>query len=84
MMRWIYLALIVLFGTVVLIFLLQNLDAVTISFLGFGVRAPLAVVAGAAYAIGGLTGGALFALLRRSYEGSQQRSAPGNAPRQSA
>ena len=80
-MRWIYLALIVLFGATVLIFLLQNRDMVTISFLGFGVRAPLAVLVGAAYAIGGLTGGALFALLRRSYEGSQQRPAAGNAPR---
>lgn len=80
MTRWIYLALIVLFGAVVLIFLLQNLDAVTISFLGFGVRAPLAVVAAAVYAIGGLTGGALFALFRRSYEGSQLRPPAGNAP----
>ena len=83
-MRWIYLALIILFGAAVLIFLLQNRDWVTISFLGFGIRAPLAVLVGAVYAIGGLTGGALFALLRRSYEGSQQRPAVENAPRQVA
>ena len=84
MMRWIYLALIVLFGAVILTFLVQNHELVTISFFGFGLRAPLAVLVGAAYVIGGLTGGALFALLRRSYDGSQQRPAAGNAPRQAA
>jgi uncharacterized integral membrane protein len=76
-MRWIYLAIIAVFGVAILIFAFQNLDVVTMSFLGFRVRAPLAVVAIIVYVLGALTGGSLLALLRRSYEGSK-RSSPGS------
>ena len=71
-MRWIYLAAIVLFAVALVIFALQNLDAVTMSFLGFKIRAPLAVLAIVVYALGALTGGSLLALLRRSYQGSRR------------
>ena len=54
-----------------LIFALQNLEVVAVSFLGFEVRAPLAVVTILIYVLGALTGGSLLALLRRSYERSQ-------------
>jgi len=40
--------------------------------LGFSVRAPLAILIVAIYLIGAVTGGSLFALLRRSYRGSQR------------
>jgi uncharacterized integral membrane protein len=55
-----------------LLFVLQNRDVVTMSFLGFSVRAPLAILIVAIYLIGAVTGGSLFALLRRSYRGSQR------------
>jgi uncharacterized integral membrane protein len=71
-MRWIYLAAIILFGVATLIFALQNLEAVTMSFLGFRLRAPLAVLAVVAYVLGAATGGSLLALLRRSYERSKR------------
>jgi len=45
---------------------------VTISFLGFSIRAPLAILTAVVYVIGAVTGGSLFALLRRSYKGSQR------------
>jgi putative membrane protein len=77
-MRWIYLAFIVLFAVATLIFALQNLDAVTMSFLGFKVRAPLALLTIVVYLLGAATGGSLLALLRRSYEGSR-RSVVGSA-----
>jgi lipopolysaccharide assembly protein A len=77
-MRWIYLAFIVLFAAATLIFALQNLDAVTMSFLGFKVRAPLALLTIVVYLLGAATGGSLLALLRRSYEGSR-RSVVGSA-----
>jgi uncharacterized integral membrane protein len=76
-MRWMYLAAIAVFGIAVLIFAIQNLDVVTMSFLGFRVRAPLAVVAIIVYVLGAVTGGSLFALLRKSYEGSK-RNSPGS------
>jgi lipopolysaccharide assembly protein A len=71
-MRWVYLTLIVLLAAATLIFIIQNRDLVTISFLGFSIRAPLAILIAAVYVVGAVTGGSLFALLRRSYRGSQR------------
>jgi putative membrane protein len=71
-MRWIHLGIIVLFAAATIIFALQNFDIVTMSLLGFNARLPLALVAAIAYLLGAVTGGSLFALLRRSYEGSRQ------------
>jgi lipopolysaccharide assembly protein A len=70
-MRWIYLALILLFAVATLIFALQNLEAATMSFLGFKVRAPLALLTIVVYVLGAATGSSLLALLRRSYAGSR-------------
>jgi lipopolysaccharide assembly protein A len=65
-MRWIYLAIVIVFVAAIIIFAVQNLAAVTMSFLGFSVRAPLAVMAAVVYVIGAITGGSVFALLRKS------------------
>ena len=70
-MRWVYLTVVVLFAAATIIFVVQNVEAVTMSFLGFSVRAPLAVVAAVAYVLGTLTGGSLYALLRKSVQGSR-------------
>jgi lipopolysaccharide assembly protein A len=70
-MRWIYLAVVLLFAIATLIFALQNLDVVTVSFLRFEMRLPLAVLTIIVYVLGALTGGSLLALLRRSYEASE-------------
>jgi uncharacterized integral membrane protein len=67
-MRWIYLAVIILFAAATIIFVLQNFEAVTMSFLGSNARVPLALAVAVAYLLGAATGGSLFALLRRSYE----------------
>jgi uncharacterized integral membrane protein len=71
-MRWIHLGIIILFALATIIFVLQNFEIVTISLLGFNARVPLALVVAIAYLLGAATGGSLFALLRRSYEGSRQ------------
>jgi putative membrane protein len=71
-MRWFYLAVIVLFVVATFIFALQNLEIITISFLGSNLRVPLALLAAVVYLLGAATGGSLFALLRRSYQGSRR------------
>jgi lipopolysaccharide assembly protein A len=71
-MRWIYLAVIILIAAAAIIFALQNFEIVTMSFLGFNARVPLALLVAVAYLLGTATGGGLFALLRRSYEGSRR------------
>lgn len=65
-MRWLYLTLIVLFVLAMIIFAVQNLEQVTMSFLGFRLRAPLALVSAIVYLVGAVTGGSFYALLRRS------------------
>ena len=70
-MRWVYLTMVVLFVAATVIFVFQNVETVTMSFLGLSVRAPLAVVAAVAYILGAVTGGSLFALLRKSVQGSR-------------
>jgi putative membrane protein len=71
-MRWIYLAVIVLFAAATIVFAVQNFEVVTMTFLGFTARVPLALLVAVAYLLGAATGGSLFALLRRSYEGSRR------------
>jgi uncharacterized integral membrane protein len=71
-MRWFHLAVIILFAAAMVIFALQNLAVVTVTFLGFSARAPLAVVVPIIYLLGAATGGSLLALLRRSYERSKR------------
>jgi hypothetical protein len=51
---------------------MQNFEIVTMSFLSFNARVPLALLVAVAYLLGAATGSGLFALLRRSYEGSRR------------
>ncbi|MBX9841536.1 MAG: hypothetical protein K2Z80_06995 [Xanthobacteraceae bacterium] len=75
-MRWLHLCVVVVFALAIVIFLLQNRDVVALEFLGFSARAPVAILIAGVYLIGALTGGSLFALLRRSYRGAQVAEGP--------
>jgi putative membrane protein len=70
-MRWIYLTVIIVFVAAIVVFAIQNRELVTMSFLGFSVRAPLAVMAVIVYVLGAITGGSLLALLRRSVQATR-------------
>jgi lipopolysaccharide assembly protein A len=73
-MRWLYLAVIVLFAAVTAVFAMQNLQTVTVSFFRISAQMPLAFLVAIIYLLGALTGGSLFALLRRSFEGARRRT----------
>ena len=70
-MRWVYLLIIIVFALATLIFAVQNLDTVSVSFLSMRVAAPLALLVLIIYVLGAVTGSSLLALLRRSYRGSR-------------
>jgi lipopolysaccharide assembly protein A len=70
--RWLYLAIVVLFVAALIIFVFQNKDSVSMAFLWFGVTLPLAVLVAIVYVLGALSGGSLYALLRRSVAGSRR------------
>jgi lipopolysaccharide assembly protein A len=71
-MRWVHLIVIVLCVAAIVLFVIQNAQLVTMSFLGFSVRAPLGILAAVAYILGGITGGSLFAILRKSYRATRE------------
>jgi len=73
-MRMVYLAIIIVLAAAAVIFILENLTRVSVSFLGFAVTMRLAILVFIIYVLGAATGGSLFALLRRSYEGSRSSS----------
>jgi len=70
-MRWVHVAIIVLFAGATLIFAVQNLQSVTMSFLGLSLRLPMALMAIIIYLLGMATGGSLSSLLRRSFAGAR-------------
>jgi putative membrane protein len=70
-MRWLYLIVIIVFAAVIGIFVIQNFAVVTMAFLGFSIRAPLAILAVVVYVLGAATGGTLYALLRKSVQASR-------------
>jgi putative membrane protein len=65
-MRWLNIIIVALFVIATAIFAFQNLEIVTLSFLGFSARVPLAIMVVIIYVLGMATGGSLFALLRRA------------------
>jgi len=70
-MRWVHMTIVVLFVAAMVVFAVQNRATVTMSFLAFSVRAPLAVMAVIVYVVGAVTGGSLLALLRKSVRASR-------------
>lgn len=71
-MRWLNTIVIVALVAAILIFAFQNLQTVTVSFLGFSISAPLAVLAIVIYLLGMATGGSAWALVRWAWEGSRR------------
>jgi lipopolysaccharide assembly protein A len=70
--RWLYLAIVVVFVAALIVFVFQNTQSVDIAFLTLGVTLPLAVLVCIVYVLGALSGGSLYALLRRSVAGSRR------------
>jgi putative membrane protein len=70
--RGFYLAIVIVFVAALIIFVFQNAQSVDVSLLSLGLTLPLAVLVCIAYVLGALTGGSLYALLRRSVAGSRR------------
>ena len=71
-MRWVHVTIIVVFAAATVVFGIQNREMVTMDFLGFSLRSPLAIMTAFFYILGAITGGSLFALLRKSVAASRQ------------
>ena len=71
-MRWMYVAVVAILALVTLIFALQNLQSVTVSFLRLQLSSPLAVLIIIVYVLGMATGGSAWALVRWAWQGSKE------------
>jgi uncharacterized integral membrane protein len=74
-MRLLYIALIVVFTALVVLFKFQNLQAVTISLFGMSATLPASVLVFLVYVLGMFTGGSLLALLRTWIRGATRKAA---------
>lgn len=74
-MRWIHMALVALFAVLIVIFAAENLQIVTMSFLGFSLTVPMVLQVVIVYVLGMATGSSLLALLRRAIEGVRKPTA---------
>jgi len=63
-MRYVYIALIVIFTALVLLFKFQNLETATVSLFSASMTLPVSVLVFGVYVLGMLTGGCLYALLK--------------------
>jgi uncharacterized integral membrane protein len=63
-MRFVYIALIVLITVAVLLFKVQNLDTVTVSFLSTSFTLPISILIILIYILGMVTGSSLLGLMR--------------------
>lgn len=72
-MRYVYMALIVVFTAVVLLFKFQNLQSATVSLFSASITLPVSILVIGIYILGMFTGGSLVALLR-AWIGGARRS----------
>lgn len=70
-MRIVYVALIVILTGIVLLFKLQNLEKVTVSFISTSVTMPVSLLLLLVYVLGMFTGGSVLALVRSLIRGAR-------------
>ncbi len=73
-MRWLYLTIVCLLGAVTLIFAFENLEIVSVDFLWFSIRLPLALLVVVIYIVGMVTGSNLWALICRLVTGARRNA----------
>jgi uncharacterized integral membrane protein len=72
-MRYAYMLLIVLAVGILLLFKIQNLTAVSVSFLGADITMSVSLMIFVVYVLGMLTGSSVFGLLRSWARGATQK-----------
>ena len=72
-MRYVYFALIIIFMTIIALFMFQNIEPATVSFLSASLTLPISVLVLLFYVLGMLTGGVAFSLLRTWIHGATKK-----------
>ena len=74
-MRYAYIALVVVLAALTMLFMVQNLQSVTVALFAVSLAMPVWVLVLIIYALGALTGGAVYAFLRASVQGARRTAA---------
>lgn len=74
-MRWFHMTVVAVLAIAFLIFAVQNLQSVTVGFLGFSFTMPLAILFIIVYLLGMATGGSAWSLIRWAWQGSKPPAA---------
>jgi uncharacterized integral membrane protein len=72
-MRYVYISLIVVVTAIVLLFKIQNFDAVTVSLFGASMTMPTSLLIIVVYTLGMVSGSALLGLLRGWVRGAMRQ-----------
>lgn len=72
-MKYVYIALVVAFTALVLLFKIQNLETATVSLFTASITLPVSLLVIGIYVLGMVTGGALLGLLKGWYGGATRR-----------
>jgi lipopolysaccharide assembly protein A len=71
-MRWLHSTVIVILIAGTVVFAVQNLQSVTVSFLNLKIAAPLALLVVLVYLLGMVTGGSAWTRIRWAIDGSKK------------
>jgi uncharacterized integral membrane protein len=72
-MRWVYLVLLLVIVAVIIVFVVQNHESATVTFLDQRLTAPLSLFFVAVYFLGMWSGGTVVGFLKRAYHQATER-----------
>jgi uncharacterized integral membrane protein len=72
-MRWVYLVLLLVIVAVIVVFVAQNHESATFTFLDRRITAPLSIFFVAVYFLGMWSGGTVVGFLKRAYQHATER-----------
>jgi uncharacterized integral membrane protein len=72
-MRWFYLVLLVVIVAVIVVFIAQNHESTTVTFLDRTITAPLSIFFVAVYFLGMWSGGTVVGFVKRAYRRAIER-----------
>jgi putative membrane protein len=75
-MRWVHMSVVAILAAAIVILAFQNLQSVTVAFLGFRLSSPLAILVAVVYVLGMATGGSLWSFFRWALDGSKRPATP--------
>ena len=71
-MRYAYMALVAVLAALLVLFMVQNLQSVTVALFAIHLAMPVWVLVLIIYTLGAFTGGAVYAFLRASVQGARR------------